>query len=81
VSASDEKLRAIFNLLLKKKGKAERASFTAALSLSKDLGLDSLDLAELTVRVEDEFGIDLFEKGVIRTVGEVRARLNLPPEG
>lgn len=44
--------------------------------LREDLGLDSLDLAELTVRIEDRFGTDVFAKGVVRTWGEVLSRLN-----
>ena len=39
--------------------------------LSSDLGLDSFNLAQLTVIIEEEFGIDIFEKKVIRTVGEI----------
>jgi acyl carrier protein len=32
-------------------------------------------LAELTVRIEDSFGIDIFENGVVATVGEVYDKL------
>ena len=39
--------------------------------LSSDLGLDSFNLAQLTVIIESEFGIDIFEKKVVRTVGEI----------
>lgn len=40
-------------------------------SLRKDLGFDSLDLALLTVKIEDEFDVDIFENGLIDTVGEI----------
>ena len=40
-----------------------------------DLGLDSFDLAELTVRLEVIFDKDVFEEGLIRTVAEVIYRL------
>lgn len=40
-------------------------------NLTADLGLDSLALAELTVRVEDEFDIDVFEDGIVYTVQEI----------
>lgn len=43
--------------------------------LREDLELDSLDLAELTVRLEAETGVDVFARGLVRTVGEVLARL------
>ena len=45
-------------------------------SLKNDLGLDSLSLAELTVYIEDEFGIDIFEDGIVETVGEIYEKLN-----
>lgn len=43
--------------------------------LREDLGFDSLDLAELTVRIEEAYGVDIFAAGVVRTAGEVEARL------
>ena len=43
--------------------------------LREDLGFDSLDLAELTVRIEEAFGVDVFAAGVVRTAGEIEARL------
>lgn len=43
--------------------------------LREDIGFTSFDLAELTVRIEDEFDIDIFEDGLITTIGEVYARL------
>jgi acyl carrier protein len=43
--------------------------------LIDDLGLDSFNLAQLTVEVEDEFGVDIFENGVITTVGEIFKQL------
>jgi acyl carrier protein len=44
--------------------------------LQEDLGFDSLELAELTVRLEAETGVDVFRDGVVRTVGEILAKLN-----
>ena len=41
------------------------------LKLREDIGLDSFDLAQLTVMIEDEFDIDVFEDGIIETVGEI----------
>lgn len=41
-------------------------------SLRTDLGFDSFDLAELTVRIEDRFGVDIFEKSTsVDKVSEV----------
>ena len=44
-------------------------------NLRNDLDLTSFDLAELTVRIEDEFDIDSFEDGLVNTIGEVFAKL------
>ena len=41
------------------------------LKLREDIGFDSFDLAQLTVMIEDEFDIDVFEDGIIETVGEI----------
>jgi acyl carrier protein len=43
--------------------------------LRKDLGLDSLELAVLTVKIEAAAGIDIFENGLVDTVGQVAKRL------
>lgn len=39
--------------------------------LVNDLGFDSFNLAQLTVEIESEFGIDIFEKRIISMVGEI----------
>ena len=43
--------------------------------LRDDLGLDSLALAELAVRIEDEFDLDVFEDGIVNTVQEILDKL------
>ena len=37
----------------------------------RDLGLVSMDMATLTVMIEDEFDIDIFEDGIVLTIGEI----------
>lgn len=44
-------------------------------NLRENLGLTSFDLAELTVNIEDEFDIDIFEDGLVNTVGEIYTKL------
>lgn len=39
--------------------------------LRDDLGLDSFGLALLTVHIENEYGVDVFEDGIVTTVGEI----------
>lgn len=46
-------------------------------NLRDDLGLTSFDLAELTVNIEDEFDIDIFEDGLINTIGEIYEKLQI----
>ena len=47
----------------------------AELHIEDDLGLTSFDLAELTVNIEDEFDIDIFESGFVNTIGEIYTKL------
>jgi len=43
--------------------------------LREDYGFTSFDLAELTVKIEDEYDIDIFEDGLVNTVGEIIVKL------
>ena len=43
--------------------------------LREDYGFTSFDLAELTVKIEDEYDIDIFEDGLVNTVGDIIAKL------
>ena len=36
-----------------------------------DFGFDSLNMAQLTVKIEAEFEVDIFEEKIIRTFGEI----------
>ena len=73
-----ENLRAvagIINTIHKNRGRIEVEAISADSRFREDLGFDSLDLAELTVRVEAEFDIDIFEDGIVSTVGEVLSKI------
>jgi len=67
---------ATINKILEKKGGKLITSLDEKLSLRNDLGFDSLDLAELTVRIEDETGVDIFEKGIIDKISEILERVS-----
>ncbi|MBB6454547.1 acyl carrier protein [Salirhabdus euzebyi] len=69
------KVANIINEMLEETGQDKVENFDPSMSLRDELNLDSLMLAELTVRLEDEFGVDIFEDGVVRTLGEVIAKL------
>jgi len=70
-----EKLLIIINTVLQNRGKAQVKRIKTKSNLRNDIGFDSLDLAEFTVRVEAEFDIDIFENGIVNTVGEVMSKL------
>jgi len=70
-----ETLKTIFNTILINRGKQEITEITETSSLRNDIGFDSLDLAELTVRIEAEYDVDIFEDGVVNTVGEILQKL------
>jgi acyl carrier protein len=48
----------------------------AEMHLRNDVGMDSLDLAHLTVLIEDEYGVDIFEEGNINTISEILNKIN-----
>jgi acyl carrier protein len=65
----------LVNLIRSNKQQPPFEHLDDGLRLREELGFDSFDLAELTVRIEDRFGVDVFAEGIVRTVGEVRARI------
>lgn len=71
-----EKLLVIINTVLKNRGKELVEGINYQSHLRNDIGLDSLDLAELTVRIEAECDIDVFEDGIVNTVGEVLNKID-----
>ena len=65
------KLLAIINDILDSQGLEIKKTLNKNTKLREDLGFDSLDLAELTVKIESEFDIDIFENEIINTVEEI----------
>lgn len=70
-----EKIFDIINQIRISKGLSTLSALSPENNLRNDLGLTSFDLAELTVRIEDEFDIDIFEDGIVSTVGEIYEKL------
>ena len=66
-----EDLRKIINEILIKNQKKPLESINRKMSLTDDIGFDSLDLAVLTVHIEKKYGVDIFEKEIIVTVNQV----------
>jgi len=65
----------IINTVLRNRGRKEIESLTDRLHLRNDIGFESLDLAELTARIEAEFDVDIFEDGIVNTIGEINAKI------
>ena len=57
-------------------GRTPRSSISASTQLRDDLGFDSLELALLCVKIEAQFGVDVFACGIINTVGEIREQID-----
>ena len=66
----------IVNTILSNKGQVNIERLTRSIKLREDLNFDSLDLAELTVRIEAQFGVDIFENGLVNTIGEILDKLS-----
>ena len=71
-----QKVLNIINGIRAVKSLAPVESINADTKLREDLSLTSFDLAELTVKIEDEFDIDIFEDGLVSTIGEIYAKLS-----
>lgn len=71
----ENKLLEIINIVMENKDIPLISSINLTDDLRNDLGFDSFDLAELTVRIEDEFEVDIFSNGLINTVGQIIEQL------
>ena len=74
--SADDLLRQIANRVRRHKGVGEFERFAPETRLREDLGFDSLDLAEFTVRIEEKCGLDVFAAGVVYTWGELCQRVS-----
>lgn len=71
-----DKLLAIINSIQSNRGRNAVQTLAPETVLRADLGFDSLDLAELTVKVEAEWDVDIFEDGVVTTIGEILEKIS-----
>ena len=71
----EQKVLEIINNIRATKDMAPVASLNGSDNLRDDLGLTPFDLAELTVNIEAEFDVDIFEDGLVNTVGEIYEKL------
>lgn len=71
----EKKVLEIINEIRAAKSLAPFDTISEETKLREDLNFTSFDLAELTVKIEDEYDIDIFEDGLVSTVGEIFAKL------
>ena len=71
-----ENLLAIINTILENRGRAQIDCISADTDLRRDLGFDSFDLAEFTVRIEAEYDVDVFEDGIVYTIGDILEKID-----
>lgn len=71
-----DKLLDIINIILKNRGKPTMKQILADTDLRTDLGFDSLDLAELTARIEAEFDVDIFEDGIVFKISDILEKIS-----
>jgi len=71
----DNILLRVINTVLENRSKSTISELKDTYNFRNDLDFDSLDLAELTVRLEVEFDVDVFENGLVNTVEEIKERL------
>ena len=71
----EQKALSIINEIRKAKNLAILEKLNVEDNLRNNLEFTSFDLAELTVKIEDEFDVDIFEDGLVNTIGEIYAKL------
>tara|TARA_A100000171_G_C2074386_1_gene116386 strand:+ start:508 stop:735 length:228 start_codon:yes stop_codon:yes gene_type:complete len=71
----EEKILEILNTVLENSANEKLSTINLDMHLRNDIGFDSFELAELTVRIEAEYDIDIFEDGIVNTVHEIIEKL------
>ena len=68
-------LLSIINTVLTNNGRKRLDCVLPESDLRRDLALDSFDLAELTVRIQAKFDVDVFADSNVSTVSEIIEKL------
>lgn len=68
-------LLSIINTVLTNNGRKRLDCVLPESDLRRNLALDSFDLAELTVRIQAKFDVDVFADSNVSTVGEIIEKL------
>ncbi len=70
-----DRLHEIINTMLEEAGRNKIDNLSLDARLREDLDMNSYALAELTVRIENEFGVDIFENGYVYTIGDILTKI------
>lgn len=71
-----DRLLNIINIILKNREKPTLDKISGETDLRTDLGFDSLDLAELTARIEAEYDVDIFEDGIVFKISDIWEKIS-----
>jgi acyl carrier protein len=71
----DKRLFEIINTMFEEAGRNTIDNLSLDARLREDLDMNSYALAELTVRIENEFGVDIFEDGYVYTIGDILTKI------
>ena len=67
----------IINKILELNDKPTMDNISPDMNLMDDIGLDSLDLAHLTVIIEKKYGIDIFEDEIVTTIDQIISKIKI----
>lgn len=73
----EEKIISIINSIRENKDLDKILVLNNDMLLREDLGFDSLDLAELTAKIEREFKVDIFKNGIVHKIRDIKLILNI----
>lgn len=65
----------VVNEIREDKGEKRISELAPDMQLRKDLAFDSLDLAVMTAKIEEKYGVDVFEDGIVNTLDDVMKKL------
>ena len=66
-----KEIKSIILVVLENSSLSTDVIITPETNLREDLNLDSIALAELAVRIEEKYDVDVFEDGLFFTVEEI----------
>jgi acyl carrier protein len=66
----------IINQILETNEKKLYEKIDPTTNLRDDLGFDSFMLAELTIVIEEVYGVDIFADGLIFTISDIQKKIN-----